>query len=322
MTKRTRIFVPAVGATSMKGEYRAILRDLMGNVVRDTGWMKNVITDVGLVNLLTSDAWATYCRIGSSSQAPATTDTGCVADLGRSDSSRGESNNVVNGAPDYECLTTKGWRFNAGTATGTIREMTITPSSTNNTSATSRVLISPAIVKGVDQVLDVYWRGTVYRQKVDIVANNVDITEDGGSVLYNVTSRGANYGVIDPSTIFRQFCSFQASSWVTGYDGYIAAITSAPTGNAAGTYGTGYVSIAAGAINTSGNTAWRDFTVSWSLDHGSNFGSQGLRGVRWRYPMNYDIQFGFDQVLNPGQGVPLNETNILDITFRFTFTRL
>jgi hypothetical protein len=61
------------------GEFRLIVRDLMGRVTQDTGWFPNLLTDQGLINMAAQNAWSSNMNVGSGTTPPAFTDTSLVS---------------------------------------------------------------------------------------------------------------------------------------------------------------------------------------------------------------------------------------------------
>lgn len=306
--------VRAQAAMGVAGYYKLVLRDLMGRPVLETPWKKNIITDQGLINMSNYDGWAYYMSIGSSAQAPAATDTGCIALLANMSSSRGYSNYVFNSStPPYEMETTIGARFNAGVGTGTVREVTATGFS-NYTNASSRFLVTPEIVKGVDQVLDVFYRARVERHPEDIITNGIDITEDSVSVLYDTIARGSQYSTITPSSAFRQMGIYQGT-WTRCYSGPISAdINGSPSGTQSGSSTITYP----GSIVSITDGAYRDVNHFFTLD---DMGV-GIRSIRTRHDHNYDTQIQYTDQATGTRLIPKDLTKEIDFQMRTTWYRL
>jgi hypothetical protein len=319
--KKPPLIIPFEGVhgqqiIGVKGEVKMILRDLMGRPVLETPWKPNLITNQGLINMNTYDGFGYYARLGSSSQAPAVTDTGCIALLGNMDSVRGNSNLVVNSSTiPYEVSQTVGHRFNAGTATGTIREMTVQGASSGNTNATSRFLVTPEINKTVDQILDTFWRFSFERYNGDIITTGVDVTEDGASVLYDVITRGVGYGSINPSTVYRQFGIYQNSWACVTASALGATVNDTVSGVTCSGIGLSYP----GGVTQAGDTAYRDVSIFMQLDEG-NVG--GIRTVRMRHDHNYDVGHQFTDQLTGTTKIPKDNTKELSLTFRTTWARI
>lgn len=141
------------------GEYRAMLYSENGILLEDTGWKRNLITESGM-SLLAYSNQISIMKVGDSAVAPQITDTDIGNLLGSASmSTYSEANG---GSPNYECITTYKARFNAGVATGTIREMSLHRGNTSSPSpdAVVHTAITPNITKSSSQILDVYWRFT------------------------------------------------------------------------------------------------------------------------------------------------------------------
>lgn len=299
------------------GEVRAVLRNPDGSIAQDNGWQKNLILDTGLINMGTYDAsWSNYCHVGSNNTAPATSQTALFSWLGRSDTSSITEDGGTPTGPNYEVTGYRKYRFNAGTATGTIREAGMGVN-TSNSNLTTRILISPEMVKSAVQVLDIYYRITIYPDLTTTVTNNVNVSEDGTPVYYDVTSRSGRLGQYGCSA-FGWFGHAQ-STWTRVYDGAIGAITGQASGNNAGQW-PNFFNPTYGSITPITDGCYLDCTWHGGLDVGNL--AAGIRSVMVRYDQNFDHQFQFDAVATPGRLIPKDETKEIDLTFRITWHRI
>ena len=71
---------------TLSGRVRLVTKDIDGSIIKDSGWIKNVITNAGKaqVALLMGDATAvpfTYLAVGTSTTAVAATDTTLTAEI-------------------------------------------------------------------------------------------------------------------------------------------------------------------------------------------------------------------------------------------------
>ena len=297
----------------VEGLWRAVLLDELDNIKLDTGWHKNQITDIGLVQMgaTSTDNWRNYCHVGSGTSTPDPTDTALDTFMGSSNSRSGGAFTRQTADP-WGIFEQQVYRFNAGNATGTIREAGISWNTVTG-SLFSRFLVTPAIVKNADQVLDIYWEFRMYRQGSDIINTNVDIPEDGISVLYNTITRGSNYNSINPGTAFRQFGAYQGS-WNFAFSGPIGSITGSPSGTSDSSYGLSYP----GSVVPITDGAYRDVTWSAPLTE-ANVG--GIRCTRHRHDHNYDVQIQYTDVATGTRLIPKDNTNILDLSLRTTWKR-
>lgn len=165
----------------MYGEFRCILRDLMGRPVYDTDWFRNVITDVGLADM-TNGFW-TNMVIGDSAGATNFTDTNLGNQLATTGASRTDANN--SGTPNYIADHGLYARFGAGVGTGTIREVGVQRAADL---LFARAEVTPNIVKGVDNVLDTYYRLYMVPTLSDVTGQVTisGITYDYTARLYDV----------------------------------------------------------------------------------------------------------------------------------------
>lgn len=106
-----------------------------------TGWFDNLITNAGLRALLSTSSIAARCVVGSSSQVPAATDTTIVDRL----------SGVISGSAvkGYDAANKMGWTrytysFDPGAATGNVREVGITLTTSATGNLFSRALVRDA----------------------------------------------------------------------------------------------------------------------------------------------------------------------------------
>jgi len=101
-------------ATNIKTGKKRLLAD----------WFPNLITNIGLDRIGTSDDWLNYCQVGSGSSAPSFGDTGLDSYVGTNSTSVGSTYGVSGSSPYYRWYK-KIYRFNPGHATGNIAEIGI-----------------------------------------------------------------------------------------------------------------------------------------------------------------------------------------------------
>lgn len=175
-----------VGFT-VQGLFRCILRERDETVAQDTGWFSNLITDTGMERIKISPGYA-YGLIGSSNTAPAVTDTKMGTYLAGPISDALSPTIGFRTTPQRHGYGQYNWRFDTGVGTGTVREVGAT--NTNSSSSyllSSRALVADSggtpmeIVKGADQILDVYHERRVivkltdWTGIVDISGVNYDV---------------------------------------------------------------------------------------------------------------------------------------------------
>lgn len=166
------------------GEFRCVLYNENGGIARDTGWFHNLITNSGLGLMTTSNAWHTRFYISSSAGAPVVGETAVPGFLAYSVTGQGADVTSNSGAPNYIISTTKTMRFIAGVGTGTVNSVAIGADNAG-TQEVARQIVTPAIVKGASQVLDVSYKFSIWPVLTDL-AGVVNV--DGAD--YNTIVRG------------------------------------------------------------------------------------------------------------------------------------
>jgi len=152
-----KILNPAVG---VKGRYRFVVRDGATHAIkRETDWIPNIITDLGLNSWGLGTFNCSFCQIGTGVTTPATTDTALATYAASTSSSSNSTGN--SGSPDYEGYRTFFYRFNVGVLSGNYSEIGVGMASSG--SLFSRALIvdgggSPTTITIIStEYLDVYY---------------------------------------------------------------------------------------------------------------------------------------------------------------------
>ena len=158
----------------MGGEVRMKLYDPDGSLAHDTGWDSNLILDQGLEICTTLGTWYNYWSIGDVGTAPTDGDTQMLGWLASSNTQVGGDISTNAGSPNYERAITRTKRFAAGVGTGTIAEFGVGASS-DGTTLFSRHSVAVPFSKGINQVLDVSYRFTMWPPTIDAVNNGVVI---------------------------------------------------------------------------------------------------------------------------------------------------
>lgn len=298
---------------SIKGEYRIERYDCMGNKNYDSGWVKNLITNEGLTRRTTDSGWSGYFYIGSGSTAPANTDTAMAAFLAASNTVQGSStqqNPPV--APNYEKWNQTTRRFNAGVGTGTIREVGI-GSNTSGGELFSRQLVSPALTKASDEVVDLTWRVTQYPSLIDSAGTVVIDTITYDYILRPIKVHQSIYS--SSGSVFDQVV---ASNFNQVSDAGLVAITAS---GLAGTTGTSPQNLSS---NGAGGLGYRNFSYKYGLDYGNL--ANGIRTINvGRSGPGTQIQIQFiAQSATPtpsGTAIPKDNTKELTINWRADWVR-
>jgi len=307
-------------AYRLKGEVRCILRDENLNVVKDTGWENNIITDTGLTRF-GSQNWYNYMHIGSNGTAAAFTDNSLIQWLAYSNNNLTAAYTRA-GAPNYEFSSTIGKRFNVGVGTGTVRELGLSDFQTNANMSIRCVLGTP-IPKAVDQALDVYHRLTVYPNLSDITGQ---VTIE--SELYDYTLRPWRLG--DPDTgAHRRFIWATNAQEHRAFGGPI--ISSTTLGDPTLFHNAIKGGYATTVTDLGGGFGYSDRRFFWDLDHANNYTNGGTSSngiLATTHEMNfyeppgnqYGVQIGWERV-SDGFGLNKTETKIINITLRMTWQR-
>jgi len=318
--KYKELWTPPIPMSEMKigGEFRCILRNSMGDPVYDTGWFHNLVTNTGLANMHTQN-WFGNLHIGASASAPAFTDSTLGSWLAKHSTSLGYTEGPGPVAPNYEYYATHGWRFNAGVGTGTVAELGLSWQATN-VSMCIRALVTPSVVKAVDQVLDVYYRFKLWPSLVDVVGVIPINGED-----YDYILRGKHLNTNDYQRPFTALRWPTDGSYIHTYQDNIAALTSGPsvaTGSGGSNNAETYAGIIVGSGSDAGaGTGYIDTQYRYHLDESNSVG--GVRSVSLRGPTavsNKGIQCQFDRV-SDGAKILKDNTKELYFTFRFQYAR-
>ncbi|MGL4577103.1 MAG: hypothetical protein ACRCV9_20115 [Burkholderiaceae bacterium] len=283
-------------------------------LVRETGWFDNLITNFGLNNIGKNTALGTNCRVGTGSTAPAFTDTQLVAQIAFTTTATGPSL-VLAGAPDYQSTYSVTYEFAQGSVVGNIAEIGVGSASTG-ANLFSRALIvdgvgSPvAIPVTAIQILRVTYRLSMYPALADATG-----TVSIGGVSYNYISRLCDRGLarspVPNGIIFQgRFANF--------YDGDIGAVTAITPSGA-----TAAASVSAFDAYVDGNF-YLQFSASLSIAQG-NF-SGGIRSARIEITnggnsaVSLKDQIRFGSVATDAT-IPKTSTNQLSLPFRFSWAR-
>lgn len=131
--------IPSFGA-QVGGRFKLIVHGGKRGRI-STGWFDNLITNAGLMALLSTSTISARCVVGSSSQVPAATDTHLVDRMG----------SIVSGSKlnGYDAANGFGWtrityNFASGQATGNVREVGITLTTSTSSNLFSRALVRDA----------------------------------------------------------------------------------------------------------------------------------------------------------------------------------
>jgi hypothetical protein len=299
------------------GERRCILYDLNENILLDTGWGPNLITDNGL-NLLRAGPYPfNYFYTGSGS-TPATIEQTSMQTFLAQSNTAGAGNGARSGnlgGPDYQYWEIRSRRFAAGVGTGTVAEIGM-GASTDHTGDNifNRVVLGTPIDKQPENILDVLFKLTVWPPATtDVIGTS---TIEG--ILYDTITLGSIYtsSFNDGSNAFDQITTSTLGSDRWGaYDGNIGVVTGAPAGDSDGLGGT----VVFGTYTPDSNFV--DVTANAGIDGWVVAGDiRCLRGSM----SHYEFQTQFTEEAgepNPGNPVPKDATEIMDFAWRIGWGR-
>ena len=284
----------------VRGEIRAILRNLDGSIISDTGWTPNLFTDLGLGNMVDGGNWGPYWCLGSGSTPPQASDVNMSAFIKNITDSTGQISPVKtnSGAPDYILTETWSKRWSEGPGeSGVVAEFGKCQDTLGN-GTDIHTLVNPPINKNDDQVLDFYHRMTATPDLTE-TTGQVTITDQSGTPqLYNYTAKFANIDSAQ-ANISSSWIEFTSFGGHTLYDGnFGATITDIPSGAS---------DIATeNPIKISSGVGVRQYQVEFGVDS-SNFPT-GIRSgySRWNTLANAGIQW---EISRASDGAALIKTD-------------
>lgn len=264
-TRRPKIIEPRreiALSPRLAGLWRLRVRRPDGRVRHDTGWFHNLITDVGLNLIGTSQSWVQQCAVGSGNAAPAFTDTVLNAPIAQT-GNRIDTTSGSNQGADRYAYARATFRFNAGTATGNLAEIGIF-TGVGNDQLFSRALIldgggSPTTITVLaDEVLDATYEVRSYPPLADLVTTMTVNSTEHDVVLRtaqvgNWDVRGGGLGVP-----IGWAAGVSAGAQVYPSTSVLGAVTGSPSGTAGGATGSANFSYGSGSY-------FRDFQYSWDL---------------------------------------------------------
>lgn len=291
---------------AMRGEYRA--RALKGGeVVRDSGWVPNLITNTGLDGIGTQSCNIGYCSVGLGNTTPAFTDSTLNAyDQTATWSNRVEGNS---GSPDYVKMLTFTYLFPIQGSAKNYAEVGVGPDA-GGLSLFSRALIvdvggAPTtftVLAG--EQLEVTYRLWHYPILTD---QSSTVTISGTS--YTVTVRPSN---VDNNSAGASF--FNNTNWSGIFllvsDTGLGPINSAPSGSspkapsAIGPYVSGQY--------------YRDLTWNWSTTE-ANMNINALYNLGINLASGGTLGHTYQVGMSPA--IPKDNTKTLSLTFRVSWGR-
>jgi hypothetical protein len=304
----------------MRGRYKLDVVRSDGTIRKSTGWIDNVITNVGLDNIGNHLSSYAYCHCGTGSTTPAVTDTGLTTWLASTNNVTASSA-AASGTSPYMGYYQATYRFAAGTATGNISEVGIGPNS-GNTQMFSHALVldgggSPTTITVLStEALDVTYQIQNFPPLVDVTGGSLTLTGATGSP-FSTTVRASHAGSAGNwSAQFPNGGMYYGSGYSLN-SVYATQTLGAITANPAGT---GYsVPSPTNQAYTNGNY-YQDATLSFALIDGNAPGGVGSADL-WFGPSGC---MGSFQVSFSGTGavpIPKDSSHIMTWYVRHTWAR-
>lgn len=296
---------------SLAGDYKfRVLDGATRRVKRETDWMHNLITDIGLDRFGSGNVIGGTCRIGTGTTAPANSDTQLVSQSASTTTTVGFGSKVNAGAPNYETTATTTYEFALGAVVGNMAEVGIGWASTGATLFSRARIVDgggtpTTITVLVTEILQVTFRLTAFPK----------ITDSTGVVVisginYNYTARVAQVSVVANALDIGGIPLANAGGTANAYTGTLGAITGLPSGSLAA------MSVGVLAAYTNG-TYYREYTITASISQGNVAG-----GIQTIYTLvgNATGTLVATQVqFSPL--IPKNNTKTFSLTMRFSWAR-
>ncbi len=217
--------------TGLAGEFRCILRDLMGRSVHETPWDSNLILNNGL-NIIADTPTFSKCSIGDDDTTPIGIQTMLGNRLQTSNNSPDQNeNDEWHGSPTYAHSRTVRLRFDPGVDMD-VKEMGMHPSVQPDDMYCRHVLAAP-FNKTVDNILDIYYKHSVIPPLGDVTYSDVTILGED----YDIIIRPADLNHTLYNTAFNIMQEISPASHEKHYDGDIGSITTLPAGTSTGNWG-------------------------------------------------------------------------------------
>lgn len=327
MTNAVNMQLPTA---SMSGRYRLEVRR-NGELIKDTGWFDNLITDAGLEAIGTGQDLIQYAMVGTDNTPPAVGNTTLGAQIAFKTPRTSASTNIVAGPPRYAYYRGT-WVFPQGAIVGNVAEIGVGWSST---AVFSRSLTSEVIsILAIDQVT------LVYELRMYIPTADVTGSVEIAGVTYNYTMRPLCTASNSGAWYLGWGCAFPALGsgarpWAIlapGSNGYVALAFKAPVALQTDTtrstlYTTdggatlaSYAGASTAAASTSSvsnsayvaNSKYGQFTSTHGVDNGND--AAGIRafilsGMLGTYQVVLDAS------------IPKDNTKVLTLTWRQSWAR-
>lgn len=288
-----------------EGWFQLTVRDAKTlRVKRELPPFKNLVLDQGLERLGTASA-GQGCQVGAGNSAPTNTQTGLDVFIART-TNRVSNQDGAQPSPPYFGWSTFTFRFAAGTAAGTLREIGIDWAAGNN--LFSRALIvdvngNPASITVLsDEVLDVTYQIRMYP---DLTTGAYVVDVGGVSTTFTVTPANLTSASYWGTGILSAAGFYHANSFY-GTNGSPGPITGEPSGVGAGSASCGAQAYVPGSRK-------RTITAAYDLNNGNVAG--GISAA-WAWTNKGSYQFSIVPA------IPKTSDRVLTLTFELAWGRL
>lgn len=306
----------------VEGYYNMVVRDAKTlEVKRETGWFKNIITNIGLDRMSGNDGTSSFVNgfmsggiaVGTGTNEPLPTDTTLQARKATTASILSTSY-PYSGVVPYWSGIRRTWRFAQGVAAGNLTEVGLWLDNASPWRLGSRSLIKDAsgnpttLTVLSNEVLDVMYECRVYAQVGDVVSGPISILYTNytftmracncaGGYYYNLIRElagGATYGYSQ---------SYRVRTWT----GPIGVVTGQPSG----------VAIDTGVVTTIANYSMGSYKRVHTFTLSTAQGNHTIRSIQFLEPNTPVAQWQFE--LDPP--FVKDSTKTLTISVEFSWAR-
>lgn len=290
-----------------EGFFRLVARDAAGNITRDSGEFRNLITNWGLDRFATTGGSAVSgVVVGTGSTPPAASDTVAATFRAASTSGSGLVSEVKT-TPELYSQQSITYRFAAGAASGNLTEVGATGETSTPWRLTSRTLITddsgqPTTFTVLPtEVLDVTYTLRTYHMAADSVITGVDMFGTPRTVSLRPAVAADTYNGMYSTSIPAAL----AQSSLQPYDGVMGPATGSPTGSAS--------SSSANAVVTPYVPGSFKMQASWFFGTGVANLPKGIRSIQVNMGSGHPK---WQMQIDP----PLMKTNAHTCTFVLEFS--
>lgn len=286
--------------TKVSGEYRIEIINKFGDVINDSGFFKNLITNNGLNLRATTANTALYCQVGTGSATPSFTDTTLSSYLASQSGSSTLSNSPSSPFYTQRSVT---YTFPVGAVVGNITEIGVSPTSGSGNLFSRALILDGSGNPTSMTILSSEQLRVTYVFRIYAPLNDVTGTIDISGKSYSYTIRAGNLTSL--SYFSTDYSESNASPAPFATNGSIGAITSIPSGTIVS------ISMSAGSyINGSYSI---NHTISASASQGNLSG--GISALFYTSG-SISFQIGFSPA------IPKTSLNAFSLTVNHSWSRI